>query len=286
MTVKGLVRGIIGFLTLVVLVIGWFSFTETINQGHRGVIYSRSDGVQEETLGQGLKFVNPLWRITEYPVSLETVEYKDISLATKDGKPLNIDVTFDYLNDIEMLPQIYNKFKGATPEAIEDSWLRARLRESALAITSKYTVLNVFQNTENIRVEIEERFKEDVRENGFIIENVVLGAPNPDEATQKAIQSVVDKQQELEALKIEQEKAQVEADTKLIEAQGIADAEIEKARGQSEANNMISKSITDGVLSNKYIEKWDGIMPKVSGDGVGVLADIGKIVEEEKEEEE
>src|SRR5690606_33519429 len=199
-------RSIIAVIALVVSLIVWFSITETINQGHAGVVYSRGTGVQETTLGQGLHFVNPMDRITEYPVSTETVEYSNLSLSTRDGKPLTVDIAYDYFNDVEKLPHIYNKFKGQSPEAIEQSWLKARLRESALAVTSKHTILNVFQNTEEIRTEIEERFREDVGEEGFIIENVVFGTPQPDEETQASIQSVVNKQQELEALKIEQQK--------------------------------------------------------------------------------
>src|SRR5690606_31737313 len=182
-----------------------------------------------------------------YPVSTETVEYEDVSLSTRDGKPLSVTLSFDYYNDVEKLPYIYNKFKGQKPEAIEDSWLKARLRESALAVTSKYTILDIFQNTENIRIEIEERFREDVKEHGFIVENVVFGTPQPDEETQKSIQAVVNKQQELEALKIEQQKAEVEAQTKLIEAKGQANAEIEKARGEAEANRIKSESITKNI---------------------------------------
>lgn len=266
--------GIAGFL-LIIALIGWFAFTETINQGHAGVVYSRSDGVQEQTLGQGLKFVNPMWRITEYPVSTETVEYEDISLSTRDGKPLSVTLNFDYLNDVEKLPYIYNKFKGQSPEAIENSWLKARLREASLAVTSKYTILDIFQNTENIRVEIEERFKEDVGEHGFIVENVVFGVPTPDEETQKSIQAVVDKQQELEALKIEQQKAEVKAETKLIEAEGQAQADIEKARGEAEANRLVSESITSEILKRMEMEArqthgWitiQGANPLVETDG-------------------
>ena len=247
-------RSIIGVAILVALMVGWFSFTVTIDQGHAGVVYKRSTGVQEQTLGQGLHGTTPWERITEYPVSTETVTYSELSLATKDGKPLTVDIGYDYMNDIEKLPYIYNKFKGQKPEAIEESWLKARLRESALAVTSKYTVLDVFQNTEQIRLEIEERFREDVVKHGFLVENVVFGTPQPDEQTQEAIQSVVNKQQELEALKIEQQKAEVEAETKLIEAQGQANADIEKAKGQAEANEIVSKSITDNILKRMEME--------------------------------
>lgn len=251
---KVIKRGIITVGVLVVGMVSWFSFTETIPQGHAGVVYNRSHGVEEQTLSQGLKFVNPTERITAYPVSTETVEYKDMALATKDGKPLSVTLTYDYLNDVEKLPYIYNKFKGQNPDTIEDTWLKARLRDSALKVTSKYTILEVFQSREKIQTEIREAFTKDVKKHGFIIDNVVFGTPQADEATAKAIQAVVDKQQELEALKVEQQKATVEAETKRIQAEGQAKAEIEQARGTAEANSLIEQSVTPELLKKMEME--------------------------------
>lgn len=253
MSTRFILSAVSGVAIFMVLIIGWFTFTETINQGHAGVVYNRSHGVEEETLSQGLKFVNPLERITEYPISTETVK-NDISLATKDGKSLSVDLTYDYLNDVEKLPYIYNKFKGQKPETIEESWLRARLRDSALTVTSKYTILQIFQERESISKAIEEQFREDVKEHGFLIENVVFGTPEPDENTQKAIQAVVDAQQQLEALKIEKAKATEIAAKQLIESQGTADAKVAEAEGQAKANNLIQKSITPELIEKMEME--------------------------------
>lgn len=254
MSMRGIKALVIGVVAFVGLAIGWVSFTETINQGHAGVVYSRSHGVEDKTLGQGLNFVNPMTRITEYPVSTETVEYKDLSLATKDGKPLTVSITYDYFNDVEKLPYIYNKFKGQKPTAIEDTWLKARLKDSALEVTSKYTILEVFQSREKIKTEIQKDFQENVRKHGFIIENVVFGTPKPDAQTQKAIQAVVDAQQDLEKLKIDKQKATEIAEKQKIEAEGIANAEIEKARGEAEANRLIQQSITPELLQKMEME--------------------------------
>jgi prohibitin 1 len=253
MSIKGIKRLIIGGVTFMVLTFGWFAFTETITQGHAGVVFSKSSGVQEETLPQGFTFVNPLHKITEYPVSTETVSYT-IGLSTKDGKPLDVEMTYDYLNNVEKLPYIYNKFKGQNPDAIEETWLKARLKESALSVTSKYTILDIFQKREQISREIEEKFMEDVKEHGFIIENVVFGTPQPDEATQQAIQNVVNQQQELEALKIEKQKATEVAERQKIEAKGKAEAQIEEARGQAEANRLVEQSVTPELLKKMEME--------------------------------
>ncbi|AYP68322.1 lipoprotein [Bacillus phage vB_BcoS-136] len=257
-------RGTIAGVAFIVMLITWFAITTNINQGHAGVVFSKQSGVQEETLRQGFHFVNPLHRITEYPVSTETIS-NQISLATKDGKPLEVDITYDYLNDVEMLPYIYDKFKGQSPKAIEESWLKARLRESALAVTSKYTILEVFQKREEISTKIEEDFRENVRSHGFIIETVVFGTPEPDANTAQAIQEVVNRQQELEALKIEKLKADEIAQRQLIEAKGEADAKIEKARGdaeskvisaeaEAEANREIQATITPELLKLREME--------------------------------
>ncbi|WP_330729640.1 prohibitin family protein [Bacillus subtilis] len=262
---KYIKRGAFTVGGVTVALVLWFNFTETINQGHAGVVYSRSHGVEDKTLGQGLHFVNPIKRITEYPVSTEVVNYNKLSLATKDGKPLTVDITIEYLNNVEKLPYIYNKFKGQKPEAIEESWLKSRLKESALEVTSKYTILEVFQNREVIRTDILKQFQKDVKKHGFVIENVVFGTPHPDEKTQKAIQNVVDAQQAVEKLKVDKQKAQLEAERQKIEAQGKADAEIEKAKGEAEstkvkaqaeadANKLLNDSLTDKVLKKEELD--------------------------------
>jgi prohibitin 1 len=267
---------ILGAITFVFLVVGYFSVTTTINQGHVGVVYSRGHGVEDETLGQGLHLVYPWKRVTEYPVSTETVEHGGLSLATKDGKPLKVDITYDYYNNVDKLPYIYNKFKGQKPEAIEDSWLKARLRDSALEVTSKYTILEVFQNREQIKTEIQKDFQNNVKEHGFVIETVVFGTPKPDKNTQKAIQTVVDAQQELEKLKIDKKKATEVAEKKQIEAKGEADAKIIKATGEAKANKVVSDSLTPILLEkmDKEARMKHGWV-EIQGAG-GVIVDPNK----------
>lgn len=258
MSNKLIKRSIFGGVTFVLALIIWISITTTINQGHAGVVFSKQTGVQELTLDQGFHFVNPLHKITEYPVSTETV-VTELRLSTKDGKPLKVEITYDYKNDVTKLPYIFDKFKGAKPTAIESGWLDSRLKKSANGVTSKYTILDVFQHTDKISLEIEEKFQANVGSEGFIVESVAFGTPTPDENTARAIQAVVDAQQEVEKLRVEKERAELQADKDLIEATGKSNAQIEEARGSSEsvrinaegqadANRKLSASITPEIL--------------------------------------
>jgi regulator of protease activity HflC (stomatin/prohibitin superfamily) len=247
------------------LIIGWFSFTETISQGHVGVVFNKAKGgVQEQPLDEGLHFVSPLSRITEYPVSTETVKYK-LSLPTGDTKTIVIPVSFDYHNESAKTPAIYREWRGQKAEDLQNGYLRRNLLSIASDVTSKYTILELNANRGKIQTQILKEFTERVGKKGFIIASVNLGTPEYDAETQQAIQQVVNKQQELKAMELEKQKAELQAEKDKIVAQGQATAEIEKAKGEAEskriqaeatasANQTINSSLTENVLKLEEIK--------------------------------
>lgn len=74
--------------------------------------------------------------------------------------------------------------------------------------------------------------------------------------------------------KVAMTNAEAAAETKKIQAQAEADALLVKAEAEAEANRKLSESLTDEVIQNKTIEKWDGKLPTVTGDN-GTIIDIG-----------
>jgi hypothetical protein len=48
------------------------------------------------------------------------------------------------------------------------------------------------------------------------------------------------------------------------------------AQGQAKANDVLSRSITPILVSYKSIEKWNGMVPQVSGGAIPFL-DLGKV---------
>ncbi|MCP1324293.1 prohibitin family protein [Bacillus sp. S0628] len=245
-------------------VLGIMSLT-VIDQGHAGVIYSRSTGVQDETLGQGWHMVSPFERVTEYPVATGTVKVEKFKAQTKDGKALDVSMSYDYSNELEKLPHIYNKFKGQEPEIIEESWLQTRIKKATLNVFSKYSVLDVFQKQGEINAEIEKEFREMVSKHGFRVDSVTVNSPDPDKKTREAIQGVVDAQQELEKSEIKKKQAIVDAEKKVEEARGEAESERVKAEGTAKANELLRQSLTPEVIQHKTIEAWDGKLPQVTG---------------------
>lgn len=245
-------------------VLGIMSLT-VIDQGHAGVIYSRSTGVQEQTLGQGWHMVSPFERVTEYPVATETVKVDTFKAQTKDGKALEVSMSYDYSNELEKLPHIYNKFKGQDPDTIEESWLQTRIKKATLNVFSKYSVLDVFQKQGEINAEVEKEFRDMVSKHGFRVDSVTVDSPTPDKKTREAIQAVVNAQQELERSEIKKKQAIIDAEKAVEEARGQAESERVKAEGTAKANELLRQSLTPEVIQNKTIEKWDGKLPQVTG---------------------
>lgn len=240
---------------------------ETIDQGHVGVVYNRNGGIEEKTLGQGWHLVGITQRVTEYPVSTETVEQK-FTIATSDGKPVDIEMTYNYHIEPTKVPGVFNKFKGQPADVLEQGFLKSRLKAAAQSVTSNYTVLDLFgSDFGKISAEIQKRFTEDpeVKDTGFVIEAFALGTPHPDEKTQAAIQAKVDAQQALETQKIQLEKEKIMAEQKRVQAQAEADAALIKAQGQAKANKELQQSITQELIQYEYAKKWDGKYPLATG---------------------
>lgn len=241
-------------------------FIERVPNGYQGVVFSPNGGVKEQTLGQGWHIVGLFDKTTLYPVRLQTVAYEQpFAVATSDGKNISVNIAFSYNIEPDKVVSLFNKFGPVSVGSIEESYLRTRLWDAARKTISKYSVIDTYgERSSEAANEIQERFSEDVSKLGFIVESVTLGVPNPDEATQEAINKRVAAAQELEAKTTEIKIAEAEAQRMQIEAQAIA-----------EYNSTIEASLSDEVLKQQWIEKWDGKMPYATGSNNLIEIPIG-----------
>jgi regulator of protease activity HflC (stomatin/prohibitin superfamily) len=256
---KGINKKVVGgSLVAVALILGLAllsMFIEKIPNGYVGVVYSPNGGVQNETLGQGWHLVGLFDKVTVYPVRMQTVNYKDIQVATSDGKSVTVDFAYNYSIQPDKVVDVFNQFGPIEVEQIEDSYLRTRLWDAGRKGIAKYSVIDTYgEKSSEAAVNVQTLFAEDIQALGFVVDNMTLGVPKPDKSTQAAIDKRVEAAQELERKQIELKIAEAEAQKKKIEAQGIADY-----------NEIIKASISPEVIQKEWIEKWDGVMPKATG---------------------
>ena len=286
---KSRAAGIIGVtVALLLSVIVLFTCTCRINPGYAGVVYNMDGGIEGDTLSQGFHIVAPWKHVTSYPISTETVYYtkggetektdRSINVNTKDGKQVNVSITYSYHMDVETLPRVFEKFRGQKIELIESGYMKNSMYEAVNNVTSQYSLMElVGDKRPDVNTKIFEKFRDSLLPYGIVIETFNLSDVVPDDATAQAIQNVVNAQNELERSKIEKERAEVEAETARIKAKGESDALIIQADGQSAANYKLQQSLTQNVIEQRRIEKWNGELPKiVGGNGIIVGADLIK----------
>ena len=68
-------------------------------------------------------------------------------------------------------------------------------------------------------------------------------------------------------------KAETEKQTAITNAEAEAEATKIRAEAEAEANRSVSASLTDQIIQNKTVEKWDGKLPTVTG-GSGTIISL------------
>lgn len=269
----------IGFIFIVLFIFG-YSCTYKVDPGYAGVIYNMDGGIETETLGQGFHIVAPWKKVIEYPVSTETVYYtksnddgdekKDnsINVNTKDGKQVNVSVTYAYHMDEVQLPSVFEKFRGQKSEVIEAGYMKNEMYQAINEITSQYSLMElVGDKRPQINEAILDKFRSSLESYGIVIETFNLSDVVPDEQTKEAIQAVVNAQNALEKAKVEKEQAEVDAEKARVAAKGKADAELIEAEGTAAANAKLQQSLTPLIVEQRKLDKWDGKLPGiVAGD--------------------
>lgn len=261
---KGIIAGsIVGLIAIIGFIILILCITR-IPQGHVGVVYS-VNGVKEETKSPGWHITAPFDKVNKYPTKTQTHKYKDLNVATSDGKNLQMDIDVSYKVDATKAVDLFNRFGSANIEELEKGYIRSRVQDNVRQAVSKYSVIDAFGvKTGEIKKDTLERLNENLEKQGFVIEDIALSSPKADKNTQKAIDERVKANQELERTKVDREIAEQNAKKKEVEA-----------KGEKKANEIRESSLSDKILQQQLIEKWNGKQPIQIG-GEGVIVDVKK----------
>lgn len=255
--------GVVGIVAIIGFVILIMCITK-VPQGHVGVVYS-VNGVKEETKSPGWHITAPFDKVNKYPTKTQTHKYKDLNVATSDGKNLTMDIDISYKVDATKAVDLFNRFGSADIEELEKGYLRSRVQDNVRQAISKYSVIDAFGvKTGEIKQDTLDKLNKNLEKQGFIIDDIALSSPKADKNTQKAIDERVKANQELERTKVDRQIAEQNAKKKEVEA-----------KGEKKANEIRESSLSDKILQQQLIEKWDGKQPIQIG-GEGVIVDVKK----------
>ncbi len=254
-------------------------------------------GVDGEILQQGWHIVSPTKKITIYSIGIEqsylTSEDKGDSpkdesfmIPTSDGKTVTVNLEFSYKFDESRVAQTFVTFKGKSGDMIKDTFIKPKIVAWTQEVSAHYPVTDIFgdKRTE-INAELDTYLKEKFDKYGIIIDTVNFTDIRVDNETAAAIQKKVTAQQELELANIEaqtakiqankdKEVARIAAETQVIQAEAEAEVVRIQAEAESDANAKIAKSLTPELIEKIKFEKWNGVLPRITGSSA-TLVDVG-----------
>jgi len=264
---KKVLKAIVGGILLITFFTCWV----TIQQGEVGVVFNKyHGGVSPVILNQGWHLRIPLvQRITAYPVALRTyskigqgegtnTENGLVTLPTTGGQHIDQQMSITYHVQPDKAAMVFDRFKGADIETIEEDFIRRNVQGVATSVTGTYDLMEVLGPKKN---EIQEKILQGVKERlepfGFVVDQVNLGYAKPPETIEVALQTKMKAEQEADQAKY-----------KLIEQETLAKAKIAAAEGEAKANSLVRQQLSPEFLQFKSLQvreaaiaKWDGQLP-------------------------
>jgi len=278
---------------LVILVIGFNSIVFLVPAGHAGIVFSKTEnGVKQATYGEGWHMKLP---IVESAFIMEVRVKKAESTADAASKDLQDVQTTIALNYHPDKGKIHVLYQNVGPE-YEARIVAPAIEESVRAVTAKYTAEEMIEKRAEVSFSIKDSLRTKLEEFDIIVDQFSIVNFQFSEIFDNAIELKQEAEQEaqketrlLEKVKImaQQKIATADGDKKsaILVAEGAAQAKILTAEAEAKAIEFQGKALKEApdVLKLRYIESWNGQVPKVSvGEGSNVipLLDLGNIVNE------
>ncbi|MCM1269479.1 MAG: prohibitin family protein [Ruminococcus flavefaciens] len=152
------------------------------------------------------------------------------------------------------------------------------VQECMKSATAKYTAEQLITERAAVGDEVKASLDMKLNDYGIYIEKFNIVNFDFTEEYNNAIEAKQVAEQNLLKTKTEQEQAIVianaEADKKVIAAEAQAKATLTEAQAQADANKLLEESLSDKVIAYEQIQKWNGILPKVTGSDSGLLIDV------------
>ena len=210
-----------------------------VNQGEVGV--RDTLGAQSDSISHpGFKvFLWPIWDITKTSIRTSNLKVR-LSLPSKEGLTIDSEVSILYHIKAESVPLVLKEIG----ERFEQRFILPVFRSAVADITAQYPAKDMHSGKRSeIESAVREMMNGRIKDRGFIIEAVLLKSIKLPSGLSQSIEDRLRAEQSAQQMVYVLQREQSEAKRRLIEAEGIRDA-----------NLKISEGLTPSVLRYKAIE--------------------------------
>ncbi|MEG4850069.1 prohibitin family protein [Microcoleus sp. B5-D4] len=253
-------------LAVVIVFLAIFSkFFIIVNAGERGVLMQFGK-VQEQVLGEGIHVIVP----TVYTVKKLSVRVqKQESSAEASSKDLQ-DVFTDVALNWHIIPEEANAIfqQIGDEKEVVVRIIDPAVEEVLKAVMAKYTAEEIITKRGEVKAAVDDSLTLRLVTYHIAVDDISLVHVHFSERFSEAV----------EAKQIAEQEAK-RGEFLALKAVKQAEAKVNLAKGEAEVQRLLRDNLTPELLERQAIEKWDGKLPLIVGDGGKNLLDLRKLVE-------
>lgn len=241
-----------------------------VGQGEVGVVYTMSDGVQDETLSPGFHFVSPFAKVKDYPVAQQQLvlsnnaaDFNEDKLekdthvdAPADGGMVKMNMSINYNFMPDRVTDLYERFNGMNGDQLVESRIKNSILAYIKEVTPQFSVMDIYSDK---RAEVGQAITDYLNsklndEYGIEISSASIIDVQLDEELQAKVQQKEQAKQDAEKAELDKQTAIAQGEAAKAKAEADAQVTITNAQAEAEANRLISESITQELIDMKEAE--------------------------------
>ena len=250
-------------LALVILAI-ISSFFVIINAGERGVLMTFGK-VETQILDEGIHFIIPLVNTVEKLSTRVQIQEMAAEASSKDLQDVFTDVALNWHIIPEKANLIFQKV-GEKP-AIINRIINPAVEEVLKAVMAKYTAEEIITERSLVKSEVDDLLTNRLINYYIAVDDLSLVHVHFSQQFSDAV----------EAKQIAEQEAK-RADFIAKKAVKEAEAKVNLAKGEAEAQRLLKDNLNPELLQKQAIDKWDGKLPLIVGDGGAKLLDLNQLM--------
>jgi regulator of protease activity HflC (stomatin/prohibitin superfamily) len=256
---------------LILFIIGWSTFV-IVPAGSRGVVLWWGS-VESRIMGEGLNFKVPIAEtVIKVDVRVQPHPFKEIDASSKEYQIVKMTGMMNFHIDPSFVNELYQKVGLDFAQKVIDPAFNDFVKE----VVPTYPIGEILPKREEIRHTAMAKLGNNLSRYHIIVDDIYFADIRFSSEYEKAIEAKQVAQQQVETQKQVLAQREIEAQQKVATAKGESESILLVAQGQAKANDVLSRSITPILVSYKSIEKWNGMVPQVSGGAIPFL-DLGKM---------
>lgn len=258
-------RSLLGLFGLLIIAAGMIT---TVPVNSVGIVFNSFNGVQDVVLNEGFHTKSPFDTVYIISTEVRTKTVASVAGQTKDAQWINITMDIKYRVSETNAFEVFKRFK--TLDNVDSTLLAPLVQRAIESVTTSYNVIDILGEKRNaVYVEIEQAVKNKLAESGIEFFSLVLTDTDAGAAIEGAIEKQAVAKKDTETALQVQAKAEIEAQTKVLQAEAAAKVQLIEAQAAADANKLLSQSITPEILNKMEMEarlKWGWVT--ISGAGV------------------